>query len=634
MKLVINNIQIKNFKGCSELKLNFMENKNILEGENGIGKTTVLDAITWCLFGKNFADEKQFKIKPIIDGEEKEDLATSVLLIINDTKIERIWNNSLTTIKVDDVKFGVTEFNNYLRDKFFITDAEFKALSNIDYIPNLHWKELRSLIMGLIGEIKNEEVFVRGDFNLIRDKIESVGVEKTAEDIKTSKSELASEIKVLQGNIDQKHTDIQQLVVDDNEQQQLEERKQEIKATIESFNILKEKKAAQDAEISKLTILEGNLKANINTRDNLLKDNVEYQKTYNSSNIDVELIKTNKIKEKTNQIESINQDIERLELEKSSLIADREELRSRYDEEVKREIKVENSTCTACGQPLPGEKIKEVLNNLKEESKARANLYVAKAKEKLTRMSEIDVVINSYKEKISQVKKEIDEINTEEIDSTQESSVQIQMKNNITRNKEKIANLEIEALNIQKQINLLKDSIKNHKVINVGDTSSLQNELETITEKLAISATLKIFKEQLKELEAKYADKLSEKERLNEREQQLILFNSTKTELLRERVKHNFKLADFITQEETKDGKLVETFKIAVDGIEYNALNTGHKILVALDLIDNIQRMKDKRLPILIDGLGELTRLPELETQIIGCRAKYQANKKLEVVNQ
>lgn len=634
MKLVINNIQIKNFKGCLELKLNFMESKNILEGENGIGKTTVLDAITWCLFGKNFADEKQFKIKPIIDGEEKEDLATSVLLIINDTKIERIWNNSLTTIKVDDVKFGVTEFNNYLRDKFFITDAEFKALSNIDYIPNLHWKELRSLIMGLIGEIKNEEVFVRGDFNLIRDKIESVGVEKTAEDIKTSKSELASEIKVLQGNIDQKHTDIQQLVVDDNEQQQLEERKQEIKATIESFNILKEKKAAQDAEISKLTILEGNLKANINTRDNLLKDNVEYQKTYNSSNIDVELIKTNKIKEKTNQIESINQDIERLELEKSSLLADREELRSRYDEEVKREIKVENSTCTACGQPLPGEKIKEVLNNLKEESKARANLYVAKAKEKLTRMSEIDVVINSYKEKISQVKKEIDEIKTEEIDSTQESSVQIQMKNNITRNKEKIANLEIEALNIQKQINLLKDSIKNHKVINVGDTSSLQNELETITEKLAISATLKIFKEQLKELEAKYADKLREKERLNEREQQLILFNSTKTELLRERVKHNFKLADFITQEETKDGKLVETFKIAVDGIEYNALNTGHKILVALDLIDNIQRMKDKRLPILIDGLGELTRLPELETQIIGCRAKYQANKKLEVVNQ
>ena len=128
-----------------------------------------------------------------------------------------------------------------------------------------------------------------------------------------------------------------------------------------------------------------------------------------------------------------------------------------------------------------------------------------------------------------------------------------------------------------------------------------------------------------------YAD---EKELLNEREQQLILFNNTKAEMLRDKVRHNFKLADFITQETTKDGKLIETFKLAVNGIEYNALNTGMKILVALDLIDNIQRLKDKRLPILMDGLGELTRLPEVDTQIIGCRAKFQVNKKIELINE
>ena len=92
MNLVIKKIEINNFKGITDLKLNFTDNKNILEGENGIGKTTVLDAITWCLFGKNFADEKQFNIKPIIDGEEKVDLLTSVELLINDTTIERIWD--------------------------------------------------------------------------------------------------------------------------------------------------------------------------------------------------------------------------------------------------------------------------------------------------------------------------------------------------------------------------------------------------------------------------------------------------------------------------------------------------------------------------------------------------------------
>ena len=163
---------------------------------------------------------------------------------------------------------------------------------------------------------------------------------------------------------------------------------------------------------------------------------------------------------------------------------------------------------------------------------------------------------------------------------------------------------------------------------------SLQQELEEITKKLAVSDTVSIFKEQLKKLENEHQELLNEKELLNEREQQLILFNNTKAEMLRDKVRHNFKLADFITQETTKDGKLIETFKLAVNGIEYNALNTGMKILVALDLIDNIQRLKDKRLPILMDGLGELTRLPEVDTQIIGCRAKFQVNKKIELINE
>jgi len=186
---------------------------------------------------------------------------------------------------------------------------------------------------------------------------------------------------------------------------------------------------------------------------------------------------------------------------------------------------------------------------------------------------------------------------------------------------------------LEKKETELEEAVRKHEIIELKDITELQDELEAIIQKLSMSDTLGKFKEQLKELESEYKSLIADKEALNNKEQQLIAFNNTRAEMLRSKVKHEFKMADFIVQETTKDGKLIETFKIAIDGIEYNALNTGHKILVALDLIDNIQRMKDKRLPILIDGLGELTRLPELNTQVIGCRAKYQANKKLEVVN-
>lgn len=634
MQLIFKEINIKNFKGISELHLDFTDKKNILEGENGIGKTSVLDAITWCLFGKNFADEKLFKITPIIDEVEQTNLITSVELKLNNTLIERIWDNSKATIKVDGVKFGIREFNDYLRDKFLITDEEFKSLSNTDYIPKLHWRDLRNLIMGLVGEITNEEVYTRGDFSLIKDKIESVGIEKTVEDIKTSKSNLSNEIKRLQGNIDQKNSDIQELVVDEEEQKQLVLKKEELKKQIDEYNVLKDKKASQNLDISKLNKLQSDLSANETEQGRLRADNIEYQKTYDSSNIDISLIKQNKIKDIENKVNYIKQDIERLNLEKSTLIADREELRQKYNEEVNREIKVENNTCKACGQPLPEEKIQDVLSKLKEESKSLANGYVAKAKEKLTRMEEIDLLISNYNEKINLLNKEIEEVENEQIDPNQESDIQKQMKANMERNAEKLSALIDDAKDLEKNIADLKEIISKHEVIEIGDASSLQNELEEIINKLAVSETLNKFKEQLKILQDDYSNLLKEKELLNDKEQQVILFNNTKAEMLKERVKHNFKLADFITQEETKDGKLVETFKIAINGIEYNALNTGHKILVALDLIDNIQRMKDKRLPILIDGLGELTRLPELETQVIGCRAKYQANKKLEVVNQ
>lgn len=633
MKIIFKEIRIKNFKGITELYLNFNENKNILEGENGIGKTTVLDAITWCLFGKNFADKQQFPIKPIIDGEEKNDLITSVSITLNETLIERTWDTA-TAIKVDGVKFGVNEFKDYLREKFLITDEEFKSLSNIDYIPSLHWKDLRSLIMGLVGEIKNEEVYAKGDFDLIKDKIESVGVDKTIEDIKETKTNLNNEIKKLTGNIDQKTNDIQSLVVEESEVKELETRKVAIKKEIDKFNELKIEKASQDEEVRKLERMKQEKIANENEKQRLKDLNTEYQRTYDSSNIDVAILKENKIKQKTNDIENIKKDIERLDLEKSTLIAEREELRSKYDVEVNKEIKVENSTCTACGQPLPESKIQEVLSKLKLESKQLINTYVAKAKDKLTRMNEIDVVITSYNERIESLNTEIEKVKIQEVDSTQESPIQIQMKQNIESNNNKIEDLQQQNKKLEESIQILEAKIKEHKVIEIEDTITLQNELEEITKRLAVSDTIKIFKDQLKELENKHQDLLTEKELLNDKEQQLILFNNTRAEMLRERVKHNFKIADFITQEETKDGKLVETFKISINGIEYSALNTGHKILVALDLIDNIQRMKDKRLPILIDGLGELTRLPELETQLIGCRAKFQANKKLEVVNQ
>lgn len=635
MDLIIGSIKIKNFKGILDKELYFSKGKNIIEGENGIGKTTILDAITWCFFGKNFADEKLFKIKPIIDGEEKKDLSTSVELTINDKLIERIWDKDTTTIKVDGVKFGNREFIDYLRDNFMITDEEFKALSNIDYIPKLHWKDLRSLIMGLVGEITNEEVYAKGNFELIKEKIESVGVEKTQENITETKSSLTNEIKKILGNIDQKTKDIQELVVDEKETEELKKQKNLIKEKIDNYNTLASKKLQQDREVKELE--NSNIEiARIDSQIlKLENDIVEYQKTYDSSNVDASIVKENKIKVIENKIEQKNKDLDLLSTEKTELSVKRSDLKRLYDEELAKEPRIENDKCSVCGQILPQDKINEALHKLKEESIKVANNYVVQAKIHKQRIEEIEIIERQYSQDLRNLEIEKEAIKKSVIDVSEESDVQKLMKSNIENANNEIDGLKVSKTTLESNIVSINEKISHHEKVDLGEgISSLQQELENITKKLAVSDTVTIFKEQLKKLEDEHQGLLKEKKLLNEKEQQLILFNNTRAEMLRERVRHNFKLADFITQETTKDGKLIETFKIAVDGIEYSSLNTGMKILVALDLIDNIQRLKNKRLPILIDGLGELTRLPELDTQVIGCRAKFQVNKKMEVVSE
>ena len=54
---------MKNFKGAKDKTVNFYERTNSIYGGNRAGKTTIFDAFTWVLFGKDSQDKKDFDIK-------------------------------------------------------------------------------------------------------------------------------------------------------------------------------------------------------------------------------------------------------------------------------------------------------------------------------------------------------------------------------------------------------------------------------------------------------------------------------------------------------------------------------------------------------------------------------------------
>lgn len=67
-KITVKQITLLNFKGIRNLTVDFDERETIISGRNGSGKSTIFDAFTWLLFGKDSYDRKDFNIKTLDAG--------------------------------------------------------------------------------------------------------------------------------------------------------------------------------------------------------------------------------------------------------------------------------------------------------------------------------------------------------------------------------------------------------------------------------------------------------------------------------------------------------------------------------------------------------------------------------------
>lgn len=63
--IIIKRLSIVNFKGIRNLDIDFYGLETKIRGANGTGKTTIFDAFTWLLFGKDSKDRTKFNLKTL-----------------------------------------------------------------------------------------------------------------------------------------------------------------------------------------------------------------------------------------------------------------------------------------------------------------------------------------------------------------------------------------------------------------------------------------------------------------------------------------------------------------------------------------------------------------------------------------
>lgn len=641
-ELKFTQLKITNFRNINELEINFNDNFTEISGRNGLGKTNTLSAILWCLFGKNIYDEKLFTISPIIDGIEDNSINTIVKLIINNEYvIERSYKDRKTNLKTGWIIDGKEELVSLTQSKYneelkehFVDEETFKSLSNINYIPSLNWKDLKKLIFELIGNIEDDEVLIRENFELIEEYVRKFGIEETQKLLKETETNLNDDIKRLETQYQTLLNTKEKYVANEEENKELLSRKDEIEKQL-YYN--KEQSEKQQEYFNEYNAVERAIKGveyeieALKVQQEFLEKTIEeYDNLYKNFAFDVELQREKDIKSKEKEINDIKCMIQDFNNEINSNNVRLEQIKQQGEELKLKEIKVENDTCSACGQKLPQEKIDTTLDNLKKE---RDNKLLS-LKEEYDKIKKdnlcVEENIKLRNEQLIILNEELENIKIKVYEVVEETDKQKEIKAKKELKKQELIKKDEEIVDLDKQYSALVEKIQTmyKPFVENYDSTSLKQELNTINEKLATTTTLNKISEDIElinnELENARANKLSNKNKLLE----VVKFNNVKADLLQQRVRQYFNLVNFRTKEFNQNGEEVETFKIVDDkNVEFKEINTGNKILLGIDLIKGIQKAKGLNIPIIIDNFETLTTdIDNTENQIIVARAMKNIN--------
>lgn len=641
--LKICKIRIRNFMSFLEKDIEFSENYTEFIGFNGVGKTTILSAINWCLFGKDYYDKTHFDMYPIIDGEEHLELKPRVEIDLkfgNETyMISRSVQgaNRLTQLEVDGLKLNRNQYSQFLQEKLNINDEEFKMLSNINYAINLPQNDLKNLIVNLVGDISDEEMFknekVKEKFKLLESNVISVGTEVLQQNIKESKSNKKKQETKLIGAIEQEESNVEKYNFDTSHIDNLQTRKDELYNVLNDYSKRVEEENQKQKDIDELkSEIENDLKMieskiierkQINPQGqrlaNLLQNisNVEFLREQERNKIRLEMQKLQ------NEINGKQLTIDTLTKQKADVVNEFNSLKSVV-------ITIDNDTCEYCGQKLPMERIEELVQ--KKQNMHNQKLQALKDKNDTlkSQIEAIGIEIDTIDIKYQDLEKQMLEVDKmdfkEEIENNQQAK-ELNEQMQELRNKHKALGDEIKELKAgvplkQQKLSLLPKPIK----VNSIDNTKL--EIENIENQLSNYNVLQEHKNNLEKLVNDKAKVSEDIVKLQHMDELLKSYKSLKSNYMTRKLERYFKFIKFKTKDVTKKGDEIDCFKVTMDDKEYYSLSSGEKMRASIDLINGIQKLKNKTIPLLIDTMGELDEFPNfVNTQVICCRAVQKPKK-------
>ena len=268
MEIVLQSLHLVNFKGARDVELTFSPGTSQVKGENGTGKTTVFDAFTWLLFGKDSTQrsDSNFNIKtldaqgnPILKQEHS---VTAVLLVDGkEMKLKRMYRekwekptgtttetlkNHETLFYVNDVKLP-TKREYDAKISSFIPENVFRMITNPFFFNSMAAEDKKIMLQDMVGNVTDQDVAqLKPEYAEFLAELAGTPIAEKAKEIKAKKSACNEELSLIPTKIET----AKKLKPDTEDWDALEKELAEKKAKLAELDaLLRNDRSAQNAQI-------------------------------------------------------------------------------------------------------------------------------------------------------------------------------------------------------------------------------------------------------------------------------------------------------------------------------------------------------------------------------------------------
>lgn len=635
-------MSLRNFKGVRNFDADLSGNSANIHATNGIGKTTVFDAFTWLLFGKDSRDRKDFEVKSLDKNNQpihKLEHSVEVKLDIDGihTTLRRVYKEKwvktrgaveselqghTTDYYWNDVPLSQKEFQDKVGA--IVDEQKFKLLSNpLFFNEVMKWQDRRTVITQIAGHVSDVDVLetISTDKNAHRIKaIEQVlqqgkKLEEYKAEISAKKKRLKENLAAIPARMDE---------VDRSKPEVLDWRNNEesLKVTTHQIQLLQKQLADSSAadrehreKVDTLLRKQDGLKLELRKISHRVSE--ENLDASNKANAELQA-QQRVLANAENRLYNIQRHIADCEREIGSYekltVAKRNEWQARNAEQLVMEEGLD--TCPTCKQLLPAAEIEEKKGELLANFNIRKNADLAKIK---AAGVEYAAKLDEYKKKLADLQQDLPML-TALVDEAKRVLEALQQAITGTGVEPKKAEEQPDYIATQAEIAKLQAEIDALQQSCAADTSSITAEIakfnaaaDEMKAKLAKKDELTRCEARLQELadqEKAWGQELAD---LEADEYTMELFERSKMDMVEQKVNSLFEKARFKMFNQLLNGGYEPTCELLYDGVPWSNLNRAATIQLGLDCIKTLARFYGANCPIFIDNAESIvTNLPDM----------------------